>query len=103
MTVSEQLSLNLRKARSRACMSQAELSRRTGLHHTEISLLARGGRVPRVDTAIKILEGTNADPRELFDGIAWHEPVRFDEKGWFTVDGLEGPVDVRPPRPGEGD
>lgn len=98
MTVSEQLGLNLRKARRRACMSQDDLSKRTGLHHTEISLLERGHRVPRIDTCIKILESTNADPRILFEGISWHEPARWDERGWFTIAGLDGPVDVRPPR-----
>jgi hypothetical protein len=59
--------------------------------------------VPRLDTVIKVLEGTNADPRDLFEGIAWHEPVRWDEKGWFTVAGIDGPVEVRPPRRGKGD
>jgi transcriptional regulator with XRE-family HTH domain len=100
MTVSEQLGLNLRKARRRACMSQDELSRRTGLHHTEISLLERGGRIPRLDTCIRILQGTGGDPRDLVEGIAWHETRRWDEKGWFTIAGLDGPVDVRSPRRG---
>jgi transcriptional regulator with XRE-family HTH domain len=62
-------------------MSQEELSRRSGVHHTETSLLERGGRIPRLDTVIKILEGTNADPRDLFDGVGWHGPARWDEKG----------------------
>jgi transcriptional regulator with XRE-family HTH domain len=100
MTVSEQLGRNLRKARRRASMSQDDLSRRTGLHYTEIGRLERGTRVPRLDTAIKILESTNADPRILFEGIAWHEPARWDEKGWFTIAGFDGPADVRPPRRG---
>jgi transcriptional regulator with XRE-family HTH domain len=102
MTVAEQLGRNLRKVRRQAFMSQEQLSRRSGLHHTEIGLLERGRRVPRLDTAIKVLESTNADPRVLFEGIAWHEPARWDEKGWFTVTGLDGPVDVRPPRRGDG-
>jgi transcriptional regulator with XRE-family HTH domain len=41
MTVAEQLGLNLKKVRRRADMSQDDLSRRSGLHHTEISLLRR--------------------------------------------------------------
>jgi transcriptional regulator with XRE-family HTH domain len=84
-------------------MSQDDLSKRTGLHHSEISLLERGDRVPRLDTVIKILESTNADPWDLFVGIAWHEPARWDEKGWFTVAGIAGPVEVRPPRRGKKD
>jgi transcriptional regulator with XRE-family HTH domain len=100
MTVAEQLGLNLRKARRRAGLSQDGLSRRTGLHHGEISLLERGGRVPRLDTWIKILQSTGADPRDLVEGIAWHEPRHWDEKGWFTIVGFAEPADVRPPRRG---
>jgi len=42
MTVSEQLGRNLRRARRRAYMSQEDLARRAGVHHTEIGLLERG-------------------------------------------------------------
>jgi DNA-binding XRE family transcriptional regulator len=99
MTLSEQIGLNLRRMRRRACMSQEDLSKRTGLHHSEISLLERGHRVPRIDTCIKIIESINADPRDLFRSIAWHQPARWDEKGWFTIAGVDDPVDLRPPRP----
>jgi transcriptional regulator with XRE-family HTH domain len=102
MTVAEQIGRNLRRARRQACMTQEDLSRRTGLHRSEIGKLERGLRVPRLDTAIKILEGTNADPRDLFEGIAWHGPARWDQKGWFTIAGADGPVEVRPPRCGKG-
>ncbi len=103
MTVSERLGANLRKARRGAFLSQEDLSRRTGLHRTEIGTLERGLRIPRLDTTIKVLEATNADPGDLFVGIAWHEPARFDEEGWFTVIGGDGPVEVRPPRRGRRD
>lgn len=103
MTVSEQIGRNLKRMRSAAFMSQFDLSRRTGLHHTEISMLERGVRIPRIDTCVKIIESTNADPRDLFRGIAWHQPARWDEKGWFTIAGTDGPVDLRPPRRGKDD
>jgi transcriptional regulator with XRE-family HTH domain len=96
VTFSEQIGRNLRKVRREAFMSQEDLSRRAGLHRSEVGLLERGLRVPRVDTCIKILESANADPRSLSEGIAWHEPVRFDEEGWFTIVGHDGPVDLRP-------
>ena len=98
MTFSEQIGRNLRKARREASMSQGDLSRRAGLHLFEVGLIERGLRIPRIDTCIKILESAHADPRGLCEGIAWHEPVRFDEEGWFTISGLDGPVDLRPPR-----
>jgi transcriptional regulator with XRE-family HTH domain len=102
MTVAEQIGLNLKGIRRKADMSQDDLSRRSGLHHTEISLLERGGRVPRLDTCIRIIDSTGGDPRDLFEGIAWHESARWDEKGWFTIAGLSEPAAVRLPRRGKG-
>lgn len=98
MTVAEQIGLNLRKIRRRADMSQDDLAHRSGIHHTEISLLERGGRIPRLDTAIRILASTGGDARDLVDGVGWEEPAHWDQKGWFTIVGLSGPVDVRSPR-----
>lgn len=100
MTVAEQLGLNLRKIRRRADMSQDDLARKSGVHHTEISLLERGGRIPRLDTAIRVLESTGGDARDLVEGVGWEGPESWDQKGWFTIVGLSGPVDVRPPRRG---
>jgi transcriptional regulator with XRE-family HTH domain len=98
VTFAEQIGRNLRRVRREAFMSQEDLSRRAGLDRSEICLLERGLRIPRIDTCIKILESAQADSRGLSEGIAWHEPVRFDEGGWFTISGLDGPVDLRPPR-----
>jgi transcriptional regulator with XRE-family HTH domain len=103
MTVAEQIGLNLRKIRRRVAMSQDGLARRSGLHHTEISLLERGGRIPRLDTCIRILESTEADARDLVAGVGWNGPARWEEKGWFTIVGLSGLVDVRPYRRGGDD
>lgn len=100
MTVAEQIGLNLRKTRRRADMSQDDLSRRSGLHHTEISVLECGGRIPRLDTCIRILESTGADARELVEGIGWHAPARSDERGWFSIIDLVEPADLRRPRRG---
>jgi hypothetical protein len=79
-------------------MSQDELSRRSGLHYSEISLLERGCRVPRLDTCIRIMESACGDPRDLVKGVAWHESARWDEKRWSTIAGIDGPVEVRRPR-----
>lgn len=49
-------------------------------------------RVPRLDTRIKVLESAAADPGPLFEHIAWHIPMFFDEEGRF---GIDGPVDLR--------
>lgn len=66
-------------------MSQDDLARRTGLRHTQISLLERGGRIPRLDTAIRILESTGADAGDLVEGVGWHGPARWDQKGPYRA------------------
>lgn len=45
---------NLRRLRSQADLSQEEVGFRSGLHRTEIGLLERGARIPRIDTMLKV-------------------------------------------------
>ena len=44
---------------------------RASLHRTEIGLLERGARVPRIDTLIKISSALAIPPGELLEGIDW--------------------------------
>ena len=62
---------NLRRCRRRAGLSQEELGTRSSLHRTEIGLLERGARVPRIDTLIKISSALAIPPSELIAGIEW--------------------------------
>lgn len=62
---------NLAAARQAAGLSQEEAGIRASLHRTEIGLLERGERVPRIDTAIKLAGAVNASVDELLDGIGW--------------------------------
>lgn len=62
---------NLRRARRRADLSQEQLGVRASLHRTEVGLLERGARVPRVDTLIKLARGLGMDPEDLLEGIVW--------------------------------
>lgn len=52
--VARQFGTNLRIARRRADLSQEEVGVLASLHRTEVGLLERGARVPRIDTLIKI-------------------------------------------------
>jgi transcriptional regulator with XRE-family HTH domain len=63
---------NLWKARRRSGLSQEELGFRAGLHRTEISLLEVGGRLPRIDTLVRLAGGLGIEPGELLDGIVWN-------------------------------
>lgn len=71
MKVEQQFAANLRACRKRAGLSQEALGFRASLHRTEIGLLERGARVPRIDTLIKLAAGLEVDPDDLLAGIAW--------------------------------
>jgi transcriptional regulator with XRE-family HTH domain len=62
---------NLRSLRERAEISQAVLGLRASLHRTEIGLLERGERVPRIDTLIKLTSALSVPPGALLKGINW--------------------------------
>jgi transcriptional regulator with XRE-family HTH domain len=62
---------NLIRCRKRAGLSQEELGFRASLHRTEISLLERGARTPRIDTLVKLAASLSVSPDELIAGIAW--------------------------------
>lgn len=62
---------NLARARKRAGLSQEELGVLASLHRTEISLLERGQRLPRIDTAIKLAAALEIPLDGLIGGIGW--------------------------------
>jgi len=69
--VGAQFGENLRRCRKDGGLSQEEAAFRAGLARTEISLLERGQRVPRVDTAAKLAEAIGVSAAELLEGIEW--------------------------------
>jgi transcriptional regulator with XRE-family HTH domain len=62
---------NLRGARQASGISQEELAKRTGLHRTEVSLLERGGREPRLGVLVKLAAALETEVEALCAGIAW--------------------------------
>lgn len=67
----DRFAINLRKARQKKEISQEELGFRCDLHRTEISLLERGGREPRLGTIMKLASALDSSPNELCRGIRW--------------------------------
>jgi len=63
---------NLRRLRKAADISQEELGHRCSLHRTEVGLLERGARLPRIDTIIKLAAGLEVAPAALIVGIVWN-------------------------------
>lgn len=81
MTVAQQFGTNLARLRERSGITQEELAFGASLHRTEVGLLERGGRMPRIDTLVKLAGALGVTPAELLDGIEWRpgeiRPGRF--------------------------
>ena len=60
---------NLRKHRESAGLSQERLAFKCRLHRTEISLLERGVREPRLSTIIRLARGLGVPATDLLDGV----------------------------------
>ncbi len=66
----EQFAANLRQARGKAGISQEALAAKCELHRTEISLLERCKRSPRLETIVILARGLGlSSPGELLAGI----------------------------------
>jgi len=82
--VAERFAHNLRCARASTDLSQEELAFRASLHRTEVGLLERGERTPRIDTLAKLAGALGVEPTTLLAGIRWdpsdYQPGGFVEK-----------------------
>jgi transcriptional regulator with XRE-family HTH domain len=65
----ERFARNLRAQRERRGLSQEALGYACGLHRTEVSLLERAGREPRLSTIVRLARGLGIKPAKLLDGI----------------------------------
>ena len=69
-TVRKQFAANLRHYRDRAGLSQEALADLCNLHRTEISLLERCKRSPRLETIVILARGLElSSPSDLLEGI----------------------------------
>jgi transcriptional regulator with XRE-family HTH domain len=65
------LGQNLVELREKRGLTQVATAERAGLHRTEISLIERGQRVPRLDTIVKLAGAVQVEPCALLVGMAW--------------------------------
>lgn len=77
------LGKRVRAGRVRAKISQEALGEIASLHRTEISLLERGEREPRLSTIIKLADALSIPVGELLDGIDWKSERRGSGKFEF--------------------
>lgn len=71
MTYKERFASNLRRIRTDAGLSQEELGDRCDLHRTEISLLERAGREPRLATLERLIAALDTNYQALTEGLVW--------------------------------
>lgn len=50
-------------------MSQEALGQAAGIHRTEVSLLERGMREPRLGTIVRVARAMNVAPADLLAGV----------------------------------
>lgn len=67
---------NVRRARVSISLSQEELGSRCAAHRTEVSLIERGQREPRLEVIVKLSTALKTPIDDLIDGIEWVEPGR---------------------------
>lgn len=65
------LGQNVVEAREQRGLSQTATAERAGLHRTEVSLIERGERVPRLDTIVKLAGALEMEPCALLAGMVW--------------------------------
>lgn len=69
VTLCDRFAANLLAVRQEKGLSQRSLAAASGLHRTEISLLERGAREPRLATILKLAIALEVRPEALFVGL----------------------------------
>jgi transcriptional regulator with XRE-family HTH domain len=82
-TLGERFALNLWRSRRRADLSQEEMANLVGLSRAAIYELEGGGRLPRLDTILKLAAGTNVSPCVLLEGMEWR-PGRYVDGDFYA-------------------
>jgi transcriptional regulator with XRE-family HTH domain len=83
-SIAIQFGKNLRRARKHSVgLSQEELAVLASIHRTEVGLLERGERTPRIDTAVKLAGALGVPIDDLIEGINW-QPGSV-ERGGFNI------------------
>ncbi|MGN6256963.1 MAG: helix-turn-helix transcriptional regulator [Solirubrobacterales bacterium] len=82
-TLAERFGLNLWRSRRRADLSQEELANLVGLSRSAIYELEGGGRLPRLDTIVKLAAGTHVSTCVLLAGMQWR-PGRYVDGDFYV-------------------
>jgi transcriptional regulator with XRE-family HTH domain len=83
-TPAQRFGLLLARRRMLVALGQEDLARLVGIHRTEVSLLERGGRRPRLDTILQLVAAVEAEPGELLSGMRWAPGIAEKGGGYVT-------------------
>jgi len=72
--VAERFGTNLQRARERAGLTQEEVGLRAKMNRTQVGILERGERLPRIDTLTRLAGALGVSPDDLLVGIKWNLP-----------------------------
>lgn len=89
--VASRFGANLVRERGRAGLSQEDLGLQSSLHRTEIGMLERGARLPRIDTILKVAGALEITPGALLSGMDWQPGNRRLENS--SAPGSRRPAD----------
>lgn len=70
MEPTKRFARNLRVERKAQSLSQERLAYRAKIHRTEISMLERGIRDPRLSTIVRLARGLGIPPAALLEDVA---------------------------------
>ena len=84
MSVAKQFGKNLLRCRKAAGVSQETLGSLAGLHRTEVGILEKGLRHPRIDTLVKLAGSLEVTPAELLAGLSWRPAA--PSRGGFSAE-----------------
>jgi len=95
--LSERFAATLRRARLKRHLSQEELADLCDMHRTEISLIERGRREPRLETLLKFSAALEVSVADLLAGIRWEPSAGRSSAGrfWITPDSVSVPPHVK--------
>jgi transcriptional regulator with XRE-family HTH domain len=100
--VARRFAENLRQVRKETGLSQEEVGFRAGLHRTEVGLLERGARVPRLDTLVKLASALGiCIDCPLFEGISWSAGTATTVPGEFAFSVLDADSTATPTDPSD--
>ncbi|HEX5375571.1 MAG TPA: helix-turn-helix transcriptional regulator [Solirubrobacterales bacterium] len=92
--LAERFGLRLRDCRQRAGLTKSALALVTELHRVEIGELEGGGRLPRLDTILKLSAGVEVPPRDLLADLHWR-PGYYVAGDFYFDDGPRPDLEAR--------